>query len=371
MRQFHIDFYGHRKIFFGISLTIFIIGLICNIVFGVKLDIRFTGGAMIRYSYSGELAASEIESAVQQVTDRHVSVSISQNVKSADSEEAVNNATISFAGTDSITNDSQKQVLEALNNAFPDANFEQLESNSVNASMGQSFFAKCLVAVLLAFLLLIIYIGVRFKNIGGLPAAAMGIVALLHDVLMVYFTFVVLRLAIDVNFMAVVLTILGYSLNDTIVIYDRIRENRRLMGVKTGYPVLVNTSINQNFSRTLYTSITTFVAIAVVLAMGIVYNLNSIITFALPMMVGVVSGCYSSDCIAGPLYVMWEQHKVKTKAAALAGNTSAAQIPASSAESEVKTAEQAGKQIGSAQSQNTRTSSKSSQKSKGKKKNGK
>ena len=313
MRQFHIDFYGHRKIFFGISLTIFLIGIICNIAFGSKLDIQFTGGAMIHYSYSGELTASDIESTVQQVTDRNVTASISKNVKSADSDQMVNNVTVSFAGTDSISNDSQKQVLEALQQAFPDANFNQLQSSSVNSSMGQSFFAKCLVAVLLAFLMLIIYIGIRFKNIGGLPAAAMGIVALLHDVLMVYFTFVILQLAIDVNFMAVVLTILGYSLNDTIVIYDRIRENRRLMGVKASYSALVNTSINQNFARTLYTSITTFVAIAVVLIMGIVYNLNSIMTFALPMMVGIISGCYSSDCIAGPLYVMWEQHKVKTK----------------------------------------------------------
>lgn len=368
MRKFHIDFYGHRKIFFGISLTIFLIGIICNIAFGSKLDIQFTGGAMIQYSYSGDLTASEIESAVEQVTDRNVTVSISKNVKSSDSDQTLNNATISFAGTDSISNDSQKQVLETLNKAFPDANFEQLKSNSVNASMGQSFFEKCLVAVLLAFLLLIIYIGIRFKNIGGLPAAIMGIVALLHDVLMVYFTFVILRLAIDVNFMAVVLTILGYSLNDTIVIYDRIRENRRIMGLKAGYPALVNTSINQNFSRTLFTSITTFVAISVVLVMSIVYNLNSIITFALPMMVGIVSGCYSSDCIAGPLYVMWEQHKVKAKVAAMAGNASAAQISASSSDSQAQASGSAEKPAASAQSQKAKSKSKSSQKSKGKKK---
>lgn len=138
-----------------------------------------------------------------------------------------------------------------------------------------------------------------------MAAGTMAIIALLHDVAMVYFTFVIFQYPINDNFIAVVLTILGYSLNDTIIIYDRIRENRRLLGPKTPYSVLVNTSINQTFTRSLYTAGCTFTAIAIVFIVGQVYGLTSVVTFALPMMVGVVTGCYSSVCIAGPLYVMW------------------------------------------------------------------
>lgn len=317
MKRFNIDFYGHRKIFFAISLSIIAVGLICNFIFGTKLDIQFKGGAQLKYSYSGSVETKTVTKAVQDCTQRDdISVTINKNVKSADGKSVANNVTISFTGTKNITVNQQKSIAAALNKAYPSANFSFVSSNSVDASMGQTFFAKCLVAILIAFLILILYVAFRFKNIGGMPAAMMAIVALLHDVTMVYFVFIIFRIPLDNNFIAVVLTILGYSLNDTIVIYDRIRENRRLMGVKAGYMALLNTSVNQCLARTLYTSITTFMAIFVVFIVGQVYNLTSITTFALPMMIGVVSGCYSSDCIAGPLYVMWENHKVKKLALA-------------------------------------------------------
>ncbi|HIY28342.1 MAG TPA: protein translocase subunit SecF, partial [Firmicutes bacterium] len=136
------------------------------------------------------------------------------------------------------------------------------------------------------------------------------------DVLMVYFTFVIFGFPLDDNFIAVVLTILGYSLNNTIVVYDRVRENRRLLGPKASYEELVDTSINQTLTRSINTSLCTFLAIAVVFIVGLVFNLSSVTTFALPMMIGIVTGCYSSVCLAGPLYVMWQNHKQKKRAVA-------------------------------------------------------
>ncbi|WP_411677385.1 protein translocase subunit SecF [Caproicibacter sp.] len=317
MRNFHMKFYENRKIFFTISLGIIAVGLIFNIVFGVKLDINFKGGAMIKYSYSGDVDAAKIESVVHDTVNRSVSAAVSQNIKSASGGETLNNVTLSFAGTESMSPDNQKAIQTALNKEYPKADFQVVESNSVNPTMGQSFFLKCMVAVLIAFLLLDFYIAVRFRKIGGTAAAVFGIVALLHDVAMVYFTFVLFRIPLDANFIAVVLTVLGYSLNDTVVVYDRIRENRRLLGLKAGYGSLVNISINQTFTRSVYTALSTFVAVAVVFVVGSFYHLTSVTTFALPMMVGVVSGAYSSICIAGPLYVMWEQHKTKEKASKL------------------------------------------------------
>lgn len=314
MKIFHIKFFENRKIFFGISLVIMAIGLIFNVIFGTQLDIQFTGGALINYSYTGTIQQEEVEKVVQDIANKDVSVRIHENVKSADGSAAKNNVSISFAGTESISLGDQQALAKALVAKYPNADFQVLESNSVNPTMGQSFFIKCLAAILIAFILLVIYIAIRFQKIGGMTAGVMAIIALLHDVVMVYFTFIIFRIPLNDSFIAVVLTILGYSLNDTIIIYDRIRENRRLLGPKTPYSVLVNTSINQTFTRSLYTAGCTFAAIAIVFIVGQFFGISSVVTFALPMMVGVVTGCYSSVCIAGPLYVMWENHRAAQKA---------------------------------------------------------
>lgn len=316
MKVFNIKFFENRKIFFTISLGIMAIGLIFNVIFGTQLDIQFTGGAMIKYSYTGTIDQNAVEKIAQDVTKKEVSVRVLTDVKSASGGAAADNISISFAGTDSITVDNQKAIAAQLTAKYPTANFQVVDSSSVNPTMGHSFFLKCIAAILLASLILIIYIALRFKKIGGMSAGVMAIIALIHDILMVYFTFIIFRIPLNDSFIAVVLTILGYSLNDTIIIYDRIRENRKLLGPKTPYSVLVNTSINQTFTRSLYTAGCTFLAIATVFIVGNVYGLSSVTTFALPMMVGVVTGCYSSVCVAGPLYVMWQNHQLAKNATA-------------------------------------------------------
>lgn len=338
MKTFSIRFYENRKIFFTFSLGLMLIGLICNFVFGTQLDIDFKGGAFIHYSYAGDIDASKVEDAVEKVAKRDVSVTINKDVKSASETGTQNEVTLTFSGDDAMSLDNQKAVNKAMDEIYPDAKFTLVNSESVNPTMGRSFFAKCMVAILIAFVLLDLYIALRFRKIGGAAAGVFAIVALLHDIAMVYFTFIIFRIPLNDQFIAVVLTILGYSLNDTIVIYDRIRENRKLLGPKTEYSVLVNTSINQTFTRSVYTAGCTFVSILVVFIVGSVYNLSSVTTFALPMMVGILTGCYSSICIAGPLYVMWENHKMKQREAAFAaarsGHTEkkAEELPAQPAE---------------------------------------
>ncbi len=316
MKQFHIRFYESRKIYFSISIGIMLIGLIFNFVFGTKLDIKFTGGAVIKYSYTGtDINPDKVEELAQQATGKQADVTINTNVKDANGKTAGNQITISFAGTSALTLAQQQAIAAKITSQYPKANLAVVESNSIDPSMGRDFLLKCLCAVLLAVLLLIIYIAFRFKKIGGMSAGVMAIIALLHDVAMVYFTFVIFRFPLDDNFIAVVLTILGYSLNDTIIVYDRIRENRKLLGPKTDSSVLVNTSINQTFTRSLYTAGCTFSSIAIVAIVGAFFGLTSVVTFALPMMVGIITGCYSSVCVAGPLYIMWQKHKVNARAA--------------------------------------------------------
>ncbi len=315
MKKFNIHFFKNRKIYFSISLALIAVGLICNIFMGVNLDIQFRGGAIVKYSYTGAIDTDAVADVSEEVSGDSVDVRIYENVQN-DGETAVNHVSISFVGNQSISLENQKKIQESLSAKYPDAGFELVESSSVNPTMGQQFFAKCLIAVAVTFLLLIIYVALRFKKIGGASAGVMAIIALLHDVSIIYFVFVIFRLPINDSFIAVVLTILGYSLNNTIVVYDRVRENRKLMGPKASVEELVDASINQTLTRSINTSLCTFVAIAAVYVVGVIYGLESVSLFALPMMIGVAVGCYSSVCLAGPLYVMWQNHKSKKRQAA-------------------------------------------------------
>lgn len=314
MKKFNIKFYQHRKVYLTISLAIFAVGLLFNLIFGVELDIDFRGGALVQYSYTGEVDQETVDQAIEDAIGRTVSVSITDGIGGTGNADS-KSLTVSLSGSDGISLDEQKAIASELSKAYPDSEFEVIQSSSVPPTMGAKFFAKCLVAVALAAVLLVIYVALRFRKIGGMSAGVMAVVALLHDVLMVYFTFVIFRFPIDDNFIAVVLTILGYSLNDTIVVYDRVRENRKIMGPKVEYELLMDTSINQTLTRSIYTSVCTFLAVTVVFIVGAVYGLSSVTTFALPMMIGIVTGCYSSVCLAGPLYVMWQNHKLKKREA--------------------------------------------------------
>ena len=304
-----IDFVGKRKIYFGISIGIIVLGIIFNFIFGTRLDIQFSGGATLTFSYTGEVDHNSLYDFIQEKTTDKITTSFSQDLMG----NTGNNVSVQFSGNDSIETDIQKNLESELQAKYPDNNFVCLEASSVDASMGFMFLLKCLAAVALASILMVIYVTIRFKKIGGLSAGVMALVALFHDVAMIYFMYVIFQMPIDSNFIAVVLMIIGYSLNDTIVIYDRVREQRRLMGRFTDIGTIFNVSCTKTIRRTIMTSVTTFAAILIVYIVATVFNIASVKGFALPMMIGVISGCYSSICIAGPLWVMWQNHKEANK----------------------------------------------------------
>ena len=312
MKKFNIDFYKNKKIYFALSIAVLVIGLICTIVIGPKLDLQFAGGAMIRYAVDGEVDSNEIASLVEEATGRTVSVTTNESLDGDGYQ-----MTVSFAGNDSVSLEEQQQIAQELSGAYADRTFSVVESSSVDPTMGARFFQKCIVCMAITFVILLVYIALRFRKIGGLSAGVTAIIALLHDVLIVFFAFVIFGFSINDVFIAVVLTILGYSLNDTIVIYDRIRENRRLEPTKsvTALPGIVNKSLNQTMTRSILTSLTTFMALLVIFIVAVIFGLTTVETFALPMMVGVVVGCYSSICIAAPLYTMWTVHRAGKKTA--------------------------------------------------------
>ena len=315
-------FLENRKKFLLVALCVICLGVIFNLFCGVKLDIKFTGGAMLKYSYSldksvsaSDVSASDymkldkakVAAVVKDVTSLDSTITIAQ---SATSEGGVKNTvTVSMSGKKTITEDAGEQVAAKLTEQFPKVNFSLLESNSVDATTGSEFFGKCLVAVILAAFFMIVYVALRFKKIGGMSAGVTAIIAIIHDCLIVYFTFVIFGFSIDDNFIAVLLTIIGYSINSTIIIYDRIRENRTVMGPKASYAELANRSLNETLGRTINTNLTLLAAVLTIVIVAYVYDIRSIITFAVPMMAGVIAGAYSSMFISNALWVTWREYR--------------------------------------------------------------
>ena len=150
----------------------------------------------------------------------------------------------------------------------------------------------------------------------GWSAGVISVMALIHDVVIAYAVFVLCGFPLNDSFIAVVLTILGYSINNTIIIYDRVRENRRLLPQKTTYAELVNVSVTQSMGRSINTTISTVIAVACVCALALIYNVHSILTFALPLLVGMFAGFFSSVFISGSLWAYWQERKAAKRHAA-------------------------------------------------------
>lgn len=301
------DFIGHRRLFLIISLVIIVAGILCSILMPIDLDISFKGGTLVRYSFTGELDENQVDDFVSAQLGRSVEVP-------PFSSDMSGTSLIEISLPDQLSVEELDALHAAMAEEYGDHDITLVQANSLKPSMGRNFLIKCLVAVALAAIFLVIYVALRFRKIGGWSAGAMAVAALFHDLLIAFFTFVVFRIPLNDNFVAVLLSILGYSLNATIVVYDRVRENRRLMDAKTPLSEIVNVSLNQSFTRTLNTSLCTFLAIGTVAVIALAMNLESIVSFALPMMFGVISGFYSSVCLCSPTWVLWQEHRDKKAA---------------------------------------------------------
>lgn len=306
-----LDIIGKRKLFFTISIAAMALVLLVSIIIGPKLDIQFKGGSIATYSYAGEISADDFDKTVENFLGQAVTVQQQEN-----SVTGQMSMVVSLTSDQSLTTETQTALLEELKNTYADNEITAADVNNVDPVMGKEFLKKCIVAVVFASIIMIVYIGVRFRKIGGASAGIVSVIALLHDIIITYGIFVLLGFTINDNFIAVVLTILGYSINDTIVIYDRIRENKRYCGNKMKLDELVNMSINQCLRRTVTTSLTTGAALFCICVVALMMNVNSILSFAVPMIVGVISGLYSSVFLSGSLWVLWQEKKAAKAAKA-------------------------------------------------------
>ncbi len=298
-----IGFYKKRWIFFSISFVIMLIGIISVIVDGVQLDIQFKGGALLKYSYVGELDADAAADTASELLTRPVTTQLTSDIATGEQRLVIN-----IAGNYGLDAKDQDQFDSALKEKFPDAELNLAESSMVEPFFGKKFLQNGITAIVLSAILVMVYVWIRFKKMGGLSAGAMALVALFHDVLVVFFTCVIFKIPIGDSFVAVTLSIIGYSVNDTIVIYDRIRENTKLHP-KLPVDTLADLSISQSITRSVNTNVAVFLSVSLVYVLASINSIDSIQSFALPMAIGSISGCYSTICIAGPLWVMWKKRK--------------------------------------------------------------
>ncbi|MBQ9106418.1 MAG: protein translocase subunit SecF [Clostridia bacterium] len=300
----NFNFIKARKPALIIAGAIILIGIVLNVIFGVTLDVEFKGGTIIQYSYTGELTAEKIENVIEDTIGKKVNVQLTSDISG---ETQLANVTL--ADNTALSTDTISKIDDAMVKAFPNNKVENAETNSVNPTMGKGFFIKCIFATLLGALLITVYIGFRFRKIGGVSASICALLCLFHDIIIAYFVYVIFGFTLDSNFIAVVLTLFGYSLNGTIVIYDRIRENRKIYGRDMDINEIVDMSVRQTFTRNLITSLATFVSLVCVCVVAWVGGLTNLISFVLPMAVGVVAGCYSSVFLSSPVWAWWREKR--------------------------------------------------------------
>lgn len=300
------NFCGKKKMILGISIGVLIALILGIIIRGVNFAIEFKGGTMLTYSYSGDIDANSVTAVVKENVNTNINVRMGEDVNTGGKQFM-----ISFTSEDGFNADKQAALTEALKSKFASNEIRDTESNDVNPSTGREFFIKCIVAILFAALLVIIYIAVRFRKIGGWSAGFCSILALCHDLVVALAVSVLFGFEFNSNTVAVILTILGYSINNTIVIYDRIREDRTLMA-KASLNDVINMGCTQSLTRSIRTSITTIFTMLVITVVALVQGYDSLLTFSVPLMAGLISGTYTSLFVA-PVTWSWWKNKSKVK----------------------------------------------------------
>ncbi|WP_196599354.1 protein translocase subunit SecF [Pectinatus frisingensis] len=293
------DIVGHRKIWYTFSSLIIIAGLICMFTKGFNLGIDFTGGTLINLEFENTVDINDIRSAMNDYGLGNSQIQMSGN---ASSDTKAQNVMIR---TKDLSQTERQEVMTDLQNKLGD--YKVLREEKVGATIGKDLMMNAVWATLISWLLIIAYISYRFEFKFGLAA----VLALVHDTLVVLSVFSLTQKEIDSSFIAAILTIVGYSVTDTIVIFDRIRENLKLHFKRGGdIEELANRSIYQTLTRSIYT-VTTVLVTAVALY---VFGGDTTKDFAFALIVGFAFGSYSSIFTATPLWVTFREYGEKRRA---------------------------------------------------------
>ncbi|MBP3348876.1 MAG: protein translocase subunit SecF [Clostridia bacterium] len=294
MRNF--DFCQNWKKIFIIPVALIVLGVVLFFAMGLNVGVDFSGGSMIYAEIgSDKFDVDDIRDIVNDYT---------------------NNAIVSYSGDNNVgvdirlgdsadVNEIQDKIIADIIEKYGITE-ENVEVEYVGPTIGRSLIVNASIALAIAFVLMLVYIWFRFELFSGLSA----LIALVHDVLITFVFVILFNVQLNTPFIAAILTIIGYSINNTIIIFDRIRSNATLMDAKTERTELVNVSVRETFSRSVNTTITTLIALVVLYIIGV----ESIRTFVLPIIVGVCAGFFSSVFMTGPLWCLITKNKeVKLK----------------------------------------------------------
>ncbi|MCT4605399.1 MAG: protein translocase subunit SecF [Marinisporobacter sp.] len=280
-----------KKIWFSLSAAIIVLGLIMGMVQGFNLGIDFTGGTMMQIDLKKQVAVEEIKEVIKEFDLKADILHVGEEKHE-----------IIIKTKKDLNSKDRQNVFEVLKEKYSlkDADFRQAEQ--FGPSIGKEIQNKAFLSVAIAAVGMLIYITLRFEFKFG----ASAIITLLHDILVVLAVFAIFRIPLNSSFVAAMLTIVGYSINDTIVVFDRIRENIKFMK-KKNYDEIVDTSVNQTLTRSINTSLTTLVTITALYIFGV----ESIKAFALPLIAGTITGTYSSIFIASPIWASWKNWELR------------------------------------------------------------
>lgn len=287
----NIDFIGKRYLSFTLSIILLVASFIAIAVKGPDYGIDFTGGTLVQVSFDKEVQLDEVRSALSGSAD------LSFELQSIGKESII----IRVKKTDKTQDEISQNVLSLLQAKFTGSNIIIDRTEYVGPSVGKHLAKQTMYAFMFTFLGIIIYVAFRFKS--GLWGVV-GVLALLHDVFGTFGLIVMMGKEVNLTLIAAFLTIAGFSINDTIVLYDRIRENMRLLA-KENFGSIINKSINEVLSRSIITSLTVFVVSMILFFMGgeVIHD------FALTMVIGTTLGVYSTIFICAPLTFEWEKRK--------------------------------------------------------------
>lgn len=285
----NFKFVEKARLWMSISLAIIIIGLVWMAFGGLNLGVDFTGGTLMYINIGQEYNVDDVRDIVNKYAD---------------------DATVSNAGEDKLDamirmkvdagSSAPAVIMEDMIELY-ELTVDDFSVDYVGATIGKELIANAFLSIGLACVLMLLYIWIRFELQSGVAA----IVALVHDVLIMLAAVAVLRVQINSAFVAAMLTIIGYSINDTIIVFDRVRENNKRYGRNMEPGQIVNKSVNETIVRSINTSVTTLFAITALYVLGV----PSVKEFALPILIGVISGTYSSIFIAGPIWAIWMKKK--------------------------------------------------------------
>ncbi len=299
----------HRKLYMGISVAMVVISLISLFTIKLNLGVDFKGGELIQLKYEKKVDQNVVNSTLSNLVGEIPQMK-AKRVQFSDTDNTV------IIRTEQLNAVQKAKVMSQLQQKT--GKYEIVKNETVGAVIGKELTENAVQALIIGSILIIIYITVRFEFI----YAVAGIVALLHDVIIAFGVIAMLRYEIDTPFIAAILTILGYSINDTIVVFDRIRENikRNEEGrnkVREPFSEIIEKSINQVFTRSIYTSITTLFSVIVLLILGG----DTLKTFSMTLFVGMIVGAYSSIFVASPLVYIMKKGKNDPKVKDVIKNT--------------------------------------------------